>query len=317
MNKDVPSWLGCPVCQKALSQQENVLYCPNDDLSFPLQDGILRLMPAEQREEADAFAEEYRDRREEQGWRSLTAEEMAALPTIPPGGWDKIYWPVRHKSFQVLIRWFKQNFDGRTRPLRVVDMGAGVGWLSGRLAMEANELVEAEGHEPVELVALDLSRDDAFGLGAAGRLRQGMDLPLTLVQGDIERPPFQRKSVDLLIYNASLHYAGDIGACLANAAGLLRKGGAVVIMDSPISTGPVTAISGPPPGVEGKTDKKQTGRSGRQLPNDEVVQALTEAGLAYESTSIWRGLRWQVRQLRLKVFGMAIFDLPIIIAKLE
>jgi len=307
MNNDVPSWLGCPVCQNALSQQENGLYCSNDDLSFPLEDGILRLMPAEQREEADAFAAEYRDRREEQGWRSLTAEEMAALPTIPPGGWDKIYWPVRHKSFQALIPWFNQAVDGRTRPLRVVDMVAGVGWLAGRLAMEANERVE--------LVALDLSRDDAFGLGAAGRLRQEMDLPLTLVQGDIEKPPFQQKSVDLLIYNASLHYAGDIGACLANAANLLRKGGAVVIMDSPISTGPVTAISGPSQGVGAKTEKKKTGRSGRQLPNDEVVQALTEAGLAYESTSIWRGLRWQVRQWRMRVIGLAIFDLPIIFAR--
>jgi SAM-dependent methyltransferase len=307
MNKDVPSWLGCPICQKALSQQENSLYCPNDDLSFPLQDGILRLMPPEQQEAADAFAAEYRDRREEQGWRSLTAEEMAALPTIPPGGWDKIYWPVRHKSYQVLIRWFKQNIDGHTGPLRVVDMGAGVGWLAGRLAMEANELVE--------LVALDLSSDDAFGLGAAGRLRQELDLPLTLVQGDIEGPPFQRKSVDLLIYNASLHYAGDVAACLAVAADLLRPGGAVVIMDSPISTGPVTAISEPPPGVGNKIEKKKTGRSGRPLSNEEVVQALTKAGLTYEITSIWRGLRWQVRQLRMRLFGLAIFDLPIIIAK--
>jgi SAM-dependent methyltransferase len=307
MNNDVPSWLGCPVCQEALRQQENSLYCPNDDLSFPLRDGIFRLMSPEQREEADAFAEEYRDRREEQGWRSLTAEEMVALPTIPPEGWDKIYWPVRHKSFQVLMRWFKQYIEGRTRPLRVVDMGAGVGWLAGRLAMEANELVE--------LVALDLSSDDAFGLGAAGRLRQELDLPLTLVQGDIEGPPFQRKSVDLLIYNASLHYAGDVAACLAVSADLLRPGGAVVIMDSPISTGPVTAISEPPPGVGNKIEKKITGRSGRPLSNEEVVQALTKAGLTYEITSIWRGLRWQVRQLRMRLFGLAIFDLPIIIAK--
>ena len=307
MNNDVPSWLGCPKCQRALSQQENSLYCPHDDLSFPLQDGIWRLMSPEQRAEADVFAEEYRDRREEQGWRSLTVEEMAALPTIPPGGWDKIYWPERHKSFQKLMRWFKQEIDGRSRPLRVVDMGAGVGWLGGRLAMEAGELVE--------LVALDLSAGDAFGLGAAGRLRQGLDRPLTLVQGDIERPPFQHKSVDLLIYNASLHYAGDVAACLAIAAALLRKGGAVVIMDSPISTGPVTAISQPPPGVESKSEKEEAGRSGRPLANEKVLQALTETGLAYEIITIRRGFRWKVRQLRMRLFGLAIFDLPIIIAR--
>ena len=309
MNIDVPSWLGCPVCQQSLVQRENSLYCPDDDLSFPLQDGIFRLIPPEQQEEADAYAEEYREQREEQGWRSLTAEEMAALPTVPPRGWDKIYWPVRHKSFQTLMRWFKQEIDGRSPSLRVVDMGAGVGWLAGRLAMVAGE--------QVELVALDLSRDDAFGLGAAGRLRQELEIPLTLVQGDIERPPFQHKSVDLLIYNASLHYAGDVVACLASAATLLRPGGAVVIMDSPISTGPITAISQPPPGVEAGGETIKEGRSGRPLANEMVAQALTEAGLDYELTKVGRGLRWQVRQLRMRVFGLAIFELPIIIAKRE
>ncbi len=309
MNNEVPSWLGCPVCQKALNQQENSLYCPDDALSFAVQKGILCLISPEQQEEADAYAEEYRTQREEQGWRLLTAEEMAALPTVPPRGWDKIYWPVRHKSFQILMRWFKQEIDGRSQSLRVVDMGAGVGWLAGRLAMEAGE--------QVELVALDLSRDDAFGLGAAGRLRQELEIPLTLVQGDIERPPFQPKSVDLLIYNASLHYAGDVGACLASAATLLRPGGVVVIMDSPISTGPITAISQPPPGVEAAGESIEASRSGRPLANDKVAQALTEAGLDYEITKVGRGLRWQVRQLRMRAFGLAIFELPLIIAKRE
>jgi hypothetical protein len=48
-----------------------------------------------------------------------------------------------------------------------------------------------------------------------------------------------------------------------------------------------------------------------------VAQALTEAGLDYELTKVGRGLRWQVRQLRMRVFGLAIFELPIIIAKRE
>lgn len=312
MINDVPTWLACPVCQETLSQQGDLLFCSHDDLSFPELDGILRLMPADQREAADAYAAGYRTRREEQGWRSLTAQEMAALPTIPPGGWDKIYWPVRHKSFKALIRWFKQDIDGRDGPLRVVDMGAGVGWLAGRLVMEASK--------PIELVALDLSCDDAFGLSAAGRLRQELNLAITLVQGDIESPPIQQKSVDLLIYNASLHYARDVAACLATAAALLRPGGVVVIMDSPISTGPVTAIAGPPPAVgadvEANEEKPADNRAGRQLPNEEVIQALTEAGLTYEFTTIRRGFRWGLRELRMRLFGMAIFDLPIIFAKL-
>jgi len=95
--------------------------------------------------------------------------------------------------------------------------------LAGRLAAD-NHLV----------VALDLSCDDAFRLGAAGRLSRYLGLPIVLVQGAIEEPPFQPNQVDLLTYNASLHYAENIEGCLKTGARLLGPDGFLVIMDSPV-----------------------------------------------------------------------------------
>jgi hypothetical protein len=271
-----------------------------------MEDGIWRMMPPDQRAAADAYAERYRSRRKSQGWQRLEALQMAALPDISPPGWDKIYWPVRRQSYRALTSWLKGFSDGYDRPLRIVDMGAGVGWLASRLAVE--------GHD---VVALDINCGDAFGLKAAGRLRSELSADMSLVQGDIDQPPFQQASVDLLIYNASLHYASDIMGCLSRAAATLHQGGGLVIMDSPISRGPVTAVHEPSP-VNGATDEGNAmGRLGRHLPRVEVTGALSEAGFSYDISRVRRGLRWRLRQLRTRLFGVAVFDLPLVTARLS
>jgi SAM-dependent methyltransferase len=293
--KTIPAWLGCPVCQGPLDQTETSLGCPADGLNFPLQDSIFRLLPPGEREAAGAYAEEYRQQREAQGWRPLTAEELATLPQKAPAGWDPLYWPARQQSFAALLAWLN-TFDAPAgTPLRVVDMGAGFGWLAGRLAAGGREIV-----------ALDLSADDAFGLGAARQTAADYDRPLLLAQGDIERPPLQPGQIDLLIFNASLHYAVDLKKCLRSAAQLLRSGGALIIMDTPVLVGDFTAL----PPTEG-----QSLRRGRQLPLAELKQALTTAGLTFEIRQPKRGWRWSIRQWRIRFFGGPGFTLPFIIAR--
>jgi hypothetical protein len=77
-------------------------------------------------------------------------------------------------------------------------------------------------------------------------------------------------------------------------------------MDTPILSGNFTAM----PSKEG-----QPLRRGRQLPLAELQQALTEAGLAFEIHDIGRGLRWSIRQWRIKFFGGVSFTLPLIVAR--
>ena len=44
-----PTWLGCPVCRGSLARTETGLYCPTDEMAFPLQGGIYRLLPPDER----------------------------------------------------------------------------------------------------------------------------------------------------------------------------------------------------------------------------------------------------------------------------
>ena len=164
----------------------------------------------------------------------------------------------------------------------------------------------AEDHS---VVALDLICDEAFGLGAARPMSQESERTLTLVQGDIEQPPFSPRSADLLIYNSSLHYAGDLGRCLVAGAQTLRPGGALIIMDSPVVYGSVTAVP-----AEGEKSQKQ--RRGRQLSEEELSQALAQAGLQSETVPVGRGFRWRLSRLRMRFMGLVPFELPLIYTRL-
>jgi SAM-dependent methyltransferase len=295
INQTPPTWLGCPVCQRPLDQTLTCLHCPVDALEFPLQDGIYRLLPPGESEAADAYAAKYRRQREAQGWRPLTPAELVALPEKAPGsGWDSLYWSVRRQSYRALLAGLEKVEGQGGASLRTAVMGAGSGWLAGRLA--------ARGHQ---VLALDLSVDDAFGLGAARDAAAAFDRPPLLAQGDMERPPIQRGQVDLLIYSASLHYATDLRQCLARSAALLRPAGALIINDTPILTGDFSALP-PEPG--------QPVRKGRQLPLVELEQAMAAAGLAFKIHQVRRGWRWALRQWRIRLFGGVPFTMPLIVA---
>ena len=103
--------------------------------------------------------------------------------------------------------------------LVVIDVGAGVGWLSNRL----HEL----GHFPH---AVDLTIDDDDGLGAARHYGP----PWPRYQAEMDALPFADAQADVVVYNASLHYSTDYVRTLGEARRVLRPGGVVVIMDSPI-----------------------------------------------------------------------------------
>jgi SAM-dependent methyltransferase len=111
------------------------------------------------------------------------------------------------------------------RPLQVLDLGAGNGWLSYRLALE--------GHHTF---ALDIRADDVDGLGAAGAFRQRAPTMKCIV-APFDNVPLPSGSVDIALFNASLHYATDLGAAVGEAARVVRPEGRIAIMDSPFYRG--------------------------------------------------------------------------------
>ena len=106
-----------------------------------------------------------------------------------------------------------------TLPVHVLDLGAGSGWLSHRLA--------ALGHRAVAVDAID---DEVDGLGAA----RHYPTDFASVQADFDALPFAPGQFDLVVFNGSLHYAADTAATLERAHRAARAGGALVVMDSPM-----------------------------------------------------------------------------------
>jgi predicted RNA methylase len=107
------------------------------------------------------FRAAYGEHRAAEG-RGHQGDELLALPYLTAGPLAH-QWQVRARSFDALVRRvLVPAARTRGRALRVLDLGAGNGWLCYRAAQM--------GHEAV---ALDIRDDDVDGLGAAAPSLRG------------------------------------------------------------------------------------------------------------------------------------------------
>jgi SAM-dependent methyltransferase len=280
--------LGCPYCCGALASAEGdgrALYCLACGEQFAITGNIPVLQRREDEDKLARFAEQYQEARLGEGWQQLTPEEARKLPYGQPPGYPPLYWEVRRQTFCTLLRLLaRQGTSPADGP--AADLGAGFGWLSYRLA----EL-------GYRVFALETSRDESFGLGAAERY-YAPEMPFVLIQGDLNHLPLQPGKCGLVIFNASLHYAADLEYALGRAAQALRKDGMLVVLDTPIS----------------RRRRPGTGRGDRHLSRLELDAALATAGLRPCWIKVRRGPRWRSHQLRAWLRGEPVFSFPIIAA---
>jgi SAM-dependent methyltransferase len=137
------------------------------------------------------------------------------LPCVPATHPRATEWRIRQESFCELER---RALAGR-RALSILDLGAGNGWLSHRLARL--------GHR---VAALDWWDDDEDGLGVC----RYYEAPISCVQADFDALPFAPSQFDVVVFNGSLHYAPDVRATLNRARRVLSPGGVLAVMDSPM-----------------------------------------------------------------------------------
>ena len=128
------------------------------------------------------------------------------------GRFDRVYGPGR--SWQAFGHLLLRILP----PLVVADLGAGEGLLSELLARRCKKVIAVDNSEKI------------VAFGAAKAKKNGLK-NLEFRLGDLQNPPIEVNSVDLVILSQALHHAENPGAALRSAARILKRGGQVVILD--------------------------------------------------------------------------------------
>jgi len=128
------------------------------------------------------------------------------------GRFDRVYGPGR--SWQgfghLLLRILP--------PLEIADLGSGEGLVSELLARRCRKVIAVDNSE--KIVAYGTERARRNGL-------RNLEFRL----GDLQNPPIDPRSVDLVILSHSLHHAETPSAAIAAAYRLLRPRGQILILD--------------------------------------------------------------------------------------
>jgi ArsR family transcriptional regulator len=128
------------------------------------------------------------------------------------GRFDRSYGPGR--SWQA----FGQMLLRILPPLTVADLGAGEGLLSELLARRCRKVIAVDNSEKI------------VAFGAAKAKKNGLK-NLEFRLGDLQEPPIDPASVDLVVLSQALHHAQEpakaIGACYRS----IKPGGQIMILD--------------------------------------------------------------------------------------
>jgi ubiquinone/menaquinone biosynthesis C-methylase UbiE/DNA-binding transcriptional ArsR family regulator len=128
------------------------------------------------------------------------------------GRFDRRYGPGR--SWQA----FGQLLLRILPPLVIADLGAGEGLLSELLARRAKKVIAVDNSE--KIVAFGVRKAKKMGL-------KNLEFRL----GDLQAPPIEPQSVDLVVLSQALHHAEEPVRAIAAAYRILRPGGQIMILD--------------------------------------------------------------------------------------
>jgi ubiquinone/menaquinone biosynthesis C-methylase UbiE len=194
--------------------------CPMCGFEMQLVDGIVHSLPPEGAAHFAQFAQDYESIRVAEGRSSDSADFYLALPYKDLTGRNSTQWKIRSRSYRYLIQKVlkRQLLPGAL----ILDLGAGNCWTSYRLALEK--------YRPV---AVDLLTNASDGLGAARHYRERLPSLFPRFQADMQHLPFQDEQFDAAIFNASFHYSENYEKTLSDALRCVRRGGMVVICDTP------------------------------------------------------------------------------------
>jgi SAM-dependent methyltransferase len=222
------------------------------------------------------FLADYTKIRHAEGRGSTDAAYYRELPYRDLSGKNAAQWQIRARSFRYFERGILRGMERETgRPLRILDLGAGNGWMSWRLRLR--------GHS---VVALDIFQDKRDGLGALSQY----PLPLAGVAAEFDFLPFGDASFDAVIFNSSFHYSADYRRTLREALRCLRPSGRLVIMDSPLYE------------CRAHGELMRAERQSIEYLDRQTIEDLSrDLNIDCQIGTPWYGFRWALRPLRARL----------------
>ena len=289
-------WLRCPGCSAglgAISDRDDGLLsariqCHCCGMVVNKSNGVWRMLSPHQQAQFATFMWDYEQIRHAEGRGSTHPAFYLALPFADLTGNFSDQWRIRGCSYRFFERHILPGLEERHGDsFRVLDIGAGNGWLSYRLALA--------GHRPV---AVDLCSNALDGLEAAGHYATVIPEFFSRVQAEMNHLPFEDAQFDVAIYNASFHYSTDYVCTVREAIRCLRPGGTILIIDSPTYE---HARSGEAMRSErGQAFQAKFGTRSDSLPTGdfltpEIMEDLSDLGVRWNRYRAWYGTRWWLR----------------------
>lgn len=278
----------CPRCRTALERTtpERVT-CPQDGLEFHKVDGIWRFLLPESQAHYARFIADYEAVRRLEGRGSPSADHYRLLPFKDSSGRHTSDWKIRARSFNVLVKNVLTRLQVPLgRSLKLIDLGAGNGWLANRLSAQGDRVI-----------AVDLLVNEEDGLGAWKHYEHSF----TPVQAEFDHLPVMDRFADAVIFNASFHYSENYAGTLKEALRVLSSQGLVVILDSPVYRRGASGEKMVQEREEQFKEKYGFASDNLQSENYLTYQRLKELGqelnLRWKFITPFYGLRWMLRPL--------------------
>lgn len=266
---------------------------------FPIreEDGIWRTLASERLAHFDAFRRDYEAVRQAEGRGSQDAAYYLALPFRDVTGKLDWQWRIRATSYRSVERHIWASIEQRCpHGFDLLDVGAGNGWLSYRVALR--------GHRPV---AVDLIVNDQDGLGAARHYSQRLPGLFPRFQAEMDRLPFTDAQFDVVLFNAAFHYSVDYAVTLREALRVLRPQGHMLILDSPVYRQKESGLAM----VREKHKQFETtyGFRSDSVPScefltfDQLDELAAQLDLRWKILHPWYGFIWALRPMKAKLQG--------------
>lgn len=283
-NSHNPWRLLCPACSEEvdcntqLPEKSAICLCGNQiDINHFIPD----FLTPDRRKYFDRFLKSYLSIRHLEGRAELTVKQYNNLPYAEAGTPLAWQWFIRAKSYEALKKLLLKTIP---QGAKILDLGAGNGWLCNRL----NKL----GYDPV---AVDVNVDEFDGLRAIRTY--GAHLPS--IRCEFDNLPLENDTVDAVIFNASFHYVANAAATLSHIMRILKLGGFLIIMDSPVykarSSGDEMIATHHDNFEEKYGDRSDHLNQIGFLTHSDIDSFADQFSLKMQKHKIWYGIKWALR----------------------